>query len=278
MIYSDDAFNNNPIKIFKRILQLTDMIIPVLGEKEAKDIHEYVNNNLKNRDVQLLNEYMNLVDIMGRIFKTGKLYSSLKSEGKMQIMASTLESVINELKAGGNVHPEDMKVLEDYYNVDIKGQLNTLIRDDIATNQKEILDVKYHSIITPMISKIVLYTITDPDKIHTIINRLKNVYFDAGFHYIFLYPADRTTFYVEKDEYTQTVKDFKSMALENDLAPDMNYKVLPKEQIPKDLLKYRVWVRYNATKAQDEYYAKLKDILLKNKGKYILKQQRYFVK
>ena len=278
VIYSEDAFEHNPMKIFKRTLQLTDIIRPVLGEKESQEIYNYIGANLKNRDINLLNEYVNIVDLMGRIFRTGKMYTSLKNEGKINVMTSTLESVLNELKTRGNVHPEDLKVLEDYYNTDIKSQLDVSLSNDVIKNQKENLDLRYQGEIIPLVSKIVLYTIPEPAKMHAIINRLKNIYFDAGFHYVYLYVADRNTFYVEKDEYTKSVKDFKELAQQNDLAWDMEFKVLPKEQIPSDLLKYRVWVRYNATKAQDEYYQHIKDVLIKNQNQFKINQKRYFVK
>jgi len=278
VIYPDDAFEYNPIKIFKRTLQLTDMISPVLGKNEAEEIYNYIYKNLQNRDIQLLNEYINITDILGHTFKAGKMYSNFKSDNKIVPMVKKLNEVVQELKRRGNIKPEDMKVLEDFVSIDINKQLKSVLHVEVTNRQKEELDPKFKKVITPLISKIVLYTVTDANKMQSVIRRLKNIYFDAGYHYVHLYVANTNTFYVEKDEFTSSIKDFKDFALKNNLAEDMNFIVLPKEQIPQNLMKYLVWVRYNPTASQEAYYNKIKQILLDNRDEFKLNQKRFFVK
>jgi len=278
VIYPDDAFEFNPIKIFKRTLQLTDMVAPVLGDAQTQEIYNYIYENLQNRDIQLLNEYINISDILAHTFKAGKMFSSFKTDKKIVPMAQILDSVVKEMKQRGNIRPEDMKILEDYVTVDIKSQLSAVSHEVVAKKQKEELDDKFKNIITPLISKIALYTVTDADKMHSIIDKLKNIYIHAGFHYVSLSVANSNTFYVEKDEFTSNIKDFKDFAIKNNLAEDMNFKVLPKDQIPRNLLKYRVWVRYNPTKEQEAYFNQIKQTLLENRNEFKLNQKRFFVK
>ena len=63
-----------------------------------------------------------------------------------------------------------------------------------------------------------------------IINRLKNIYFDSGFRFINIYVAGPDTFELEKNEFTDSIKDFKDFAAKNDLAEDMKFKILPKNR------------------------------------------------
>lgn len=278
VIYPEDAFEYNPIKIFKRTLQLTDMIAPVLGEEETQDIYKFINENLNNRDIQLLNEYINICDIIGRTFKSPKLFVSFVNTKQINSLILALHNVMKELKERNNISPKHMAVLEDYIKSDIIAPLKMTTIKERSDHQKMIADKKFRRQVTPTISKAVLKIVSNPDKMKNIINRLKNIYFDAGFRFMNIYIAGSDTFELEKDEFTESIKDFKDFAKNNDLAEDMNFKVLPKEQIPKEHLRYEVWVRYNTTKEQDEYYKKIKKILLENKHKFKLNKKTYFVK
>ena len=277
VIYEKDAYKLHPIKVFKRIIQLTDMMAPVLGEKESQEIYEYAASIMNNRDIQLLNEYINILDFLGRTIKSKNLYSVLKNDNKVSDLIKTLENVVSELKARGNVKSEDMKVLEEYLTKDVYNLINLPDISDAAQLQKDVQDEKYNEVITPLVSDIIFYNIHDHEKLQSIVTRLKNIYDNSGAKFMYLYPAGADTFIVEKNEFTDSIKDFKDFAYKNDLAPNMKFKVLPKEQIPANYLKYRAFVRYNTTKAQDEYYEKVKNILLENRDEFKIRQKRYFV-
>ena len=278
VVYPDDAFEYNPIKIFKRTLQLTDMVAPVLGKEEAQEIYDFIQENLQNRDIQLLNEYINLCDIIGRIFKSPKLYVSFVNSRKMHTLIKTLSEVLKELKSRGNIPPEYIKVLEDYVKNDVIALLKMESIRERSETQKTVVDRDFRKNIMPVISKAVLTVVTDKEKMQHIIDRLKNIYFDSGFRFINIYVAGPDTFELEKNEFTDSIKDFKDFAAKNDLAEDMKFKILPKNQIPKEHLKYEIWVRYNTTKEQDEYYAKVKKALLDHKSKFKINKKTYFVK
>ena len=277
VVYPEDAFEFNPIKIFKRTLQLTDMIYPVLEPEEAQEIYDFIGANLQNRDIQLLNEYINIVDIVGRVFKSGKLYEDFLRDGKMKVLIISLRDVVKELKSRNNIPAEYMSILEDYVKTDIGKILRMKNIKEIQEEQKFVQDRKFRKIITPTISKAALSVSSDRNKMQKIINILKNIYFDCGFHYLNLYVKNKDTFILEKNEYTLGIKDFHDFALKNDLSTDMKFELVPKRNIPRDYTMYKIWVRYNTTPEQDKYYANLKKVLLKNKQKFKIRKKTYFV-
>ncbi|MBO7673111.1 hypothetical protein J6S88_06870 [bacterium] len=278
VIYPEDAFEFNPIKIFKRTLQLADMAAPILGDEEYKEIHEFIYENLQNRDIQLLNEYINICDIIGRMFKSPKLYTSFIYSKKVYPLIKTLKDVLAEMEERGNIPPEDMKIFESYVQDCVFDVLKMKEFNAIEEFQKFVIDRRFRKEVMPKVSHATLKNVTDVEKMQSIINRLKNIYFDAGFRYMHIWIQDSNTFILEENEFSKNIKDFKDFAQQSDLADDMNFKVLPKKKIPKSYLRYQIWGRYNTTPEQDEYYEQIKKVLLANKHKFKINKKTYFVK
>ena len=97
-------------------------------------------------------------------------------------------------------------------------------------------------------------------------NYLKSVMTDAGFRKIELFYTDKNIIYVVKDEFTKNLStnNLKEMAKNNDL-PDAQYVLINKDNMKKMSRSEIKYIRFNTTKAQDEYWQNLQQKLLEDK-------------
>lgn len=106
--------NDKPIKYFKRVMQITDMISPIVEDKVYNEISEIVYENLSNREIQLLNEYLYCCEVLKRAVRSYKLYSELRENGELDKILNVISNVNAELEQRGVVDKNTLKVLKDY--------------------------------------------------------------------------------------------------------------------------------------------------------------------
>ena len=95
---------------------------------------------------------------------------------------------------------------------------------------------------------------------------LKSVMTDAGFRKIELFYTDKNIIYVVKDDFTKhlSTNTLKEMAKNNDL-PDAQYVLINKDNMKKMSRSEIKYIRFNTTKALDEYWQNLQQKLLEDK-------------
>jgi len=277
VVYPKDGFEYNPLKAMKRILQIVDMIEPALPQEDVVEIRSAIKEEWKNRDIVLLNEFNNLVNNLNKIYIRPVLFGNAIKNGDMDVLIKTMNRTLKELEERGNVSQEHIKVFKDYRSNKIK---EMLYRDDYLKMQnweRTSYDKEYRFKVAPIIAKAVLSQLKHKDLIIAHVDKIRAVCDNAGYRYIKLYIADGKTIELEKDEFSTSIKDFKDFALKNDLAYDMEYKVLPLNSIPKSHLKYDAWVRYNTTKEQDAYFEEFKNAIIKSRPQFKLRRKHFIV-
>ena len=277
VIDPEDAFEYNPLKALKRIVEVSDMFEPVLDPNERGKALDAIVNAWNNRDIQLLNEYNNIVTNITKIYIRPLPYSQAKGSGKLKVMISTLENVLAEMEERKNINPDYIKVFKDFRNNEINAMLNEKTYLDLKTLEKSSYNKKYRRTVAPVLSKAVLEQIKDKNIIQKHIDNLKHIFYDSGYKYIRIYIAGLDTIELEDNEFTRSIKDFKDFAKKNNLATDMNFKLVEKEKIPREHIRYNIWVRYNTTPEQDAYFENLKQKLLDTKSRYKIKSKSYLV-
>lgn len=272
-----DAFEYNPLKALKRIVEINDMLEPGLDADDVAKSNAAIAEEWQNRDIQLLNEYNNLVTNLTKIYIRPVPYLEARKTGKLKVMMDTLDRVLAEMDSRKNISKEHMKVFHEFRDRDINIMLNDRNYLDLNMFAKNSYDKKYRRTVAPVVADAVFAQIKNKDIIKGQVAKLKQLFTDAGYRYMRIYIAGIDTIELEDDEFTRGIKDFKDFASKNELAQDMNFKLVKKENIPKTHLKYDIWVRYNTTPEQDAYFEKLKQALIDAKPKYKIRSKSYFV-
>ena len=106
---------------------------------------------------------------------------------------------------------------------------------------------------------------------------LKNIFDKAGFHKIEIYRFDLKNIYIVKDDFTKklTENDLKNLAKQNNM-PNAEYKLINKTSIKQGSRSELKYVRYNSTKAENEYWQELQNKLLQDKKNYKIKRKYVF--
>ncbi len=264
------AMKDRPIKLFKRLMQTADMIYPVLPKEVYSEIADFVNVNLNNPNIKLLNEYTNICGNIFNIMGYPSLFFKLKENGKIKEMADILDYSITSLKNNGDIDENIIKILEDFKNKELMTVLEVNDNSELKQKQEYLFD-KY-SIVYKTITEAVLEQVNDLDKINKFTNIFNQIYSDSGFHRISLSWLDNNTLGIIEDDFTRGIKDFKHMADENELV-DLNYKLIKPNEDLSFNVSYDVFVRYNSTEGENKNYKLLQDKLLNDKKNFSIKRK-----
>ncbi len=266
---------DRPVKMLKRIMQTADIISPAIDIDTYDEISKVIQENLSNRDIQLLNEYSNICTTLYQIAESPQLFLHLKGQHKIKIMYDTMTKCLNELDSRGNI---DKKVIANLRKIQTQQlQKMFLIRTESEVIKfRALLFTKTIVIIQNTINQTIFENLLDKDKLNSYIALFNKIYTDAGYHKVSLYWLNQNTMGILKDDFTQEIKDYNKFAKDNDLS-NVEYKLLSQDQTPKSAIKYSVWARNNANTIEENNYQNLRNALLKDKKNFKIKRKFVFI-
>lgn len=261
-----------PVKLFKRVLQCEDLILPLLAPETVEEINNTIEANLNNPKIQLVNDWQTAFENLTKITAMPRLYLKAQYKNKITRHLDSMKQITLEMKNSGLFNKDDIALIENF-------------TDDIAERQKLInseskLD-EYHKYILknsdPVIDAAIRITTEatrDKEKIIGYIDTFGKILEAAGFHKIDMCWLDKNLIGIVKDDFTSTIeeKDLKLMAKENGLA-DVEYKFINKSSLSGTKVRYALWVRYNPTDKENQIYENMKSELLKDKTNFNIKRR-----
>lgn len=261
-----------PVKLFKRVLQCEDLILPLLAPETVEEINNTIEANLNNPKIQLINDWQTAFENLAKITAMPRLYLKAQYKNKITRHLDSMKQITLEMKTSGLFNKDDIALIENFTN-------------DIAERQKLInseskLD-EYHKYILknsdPVIDAAIRITTEatrDKEKIIGYIDTFGKILEAAGFHKIDMCWLDKNLIGIVKDDFTSTIeeKDLKLMAKENGLA-DVEYKFINKSSLSGTKVRYALWVRYNPTDKENQIYENMKSELLKDKTNFNIKRR-----
>lgn len=269
-IYFQDVLNagitdKKPVKHLKRIMQTADMISPMIGDKMYQEISEFVNENLSNRDIQLLNEYTYACDMILLSTKNYKLYAKFKRNGEMNKFLNAVSQAADELEMRGEIDKDAIKQLKDFRKNEIENLAKFNDEDSLNTYKLNVFNLKYDSILD-IIGKAMGSQIQHKEKVAEYMKMFKKIYTDAGFHEITCVLLDKNTVGILADNYTKSIKDLKKFAKENNIV-DVEVKLIDK--IPADTAGYKLW----ASEQRNNVYKQLYEVMIEDKKNFKVKRK-----
>lgn len=261
-----------PVKLFKRVLQCEDLILPLLAPETVEEINNTIEANLNNPKIQLVNDWQTAFENLTKITAMPRLYLKAQYKNKITRHLDSMKQITLEMKNSGLFNKDDIALIENFTN-------------DIAERQKLInseskLD-EYHKYILknsdPVIDAAIRITTEatrDKEKIIGYIDTFGKILEAAGFRKIDMCWLDKNLIGIVKDDFTSTIeeKDLKHMAKENGLA-DVEYKFINKSSLSGPKVRYALWVRYNPTDKENQIYENMKSELLKDKTNFNIKRR-----
>ena len=261
-----------PVKLFKRVLQCEDLILPLLAPETVEEINNTIEANLNNPKIQLINDWQTAFENLTKITAMPRLYLKAQYKNKITRHLDSMKQITLEMKNSGLFNKDDIALIENF-------------TDDIAERQKLInseskLD-EYHKYILknsdPVIDAAIRITTEatrDKEKIIGYIDTFGKILEAAGFRKIDMCWLDKNLIGIVKDDFTSTIeeKDLKLMAKENGLA-DVEYKFINKSSLSGTKVRYALWVRYNPTDKENQIYENMKSELLKDKTNFNIKRR-----
>ncbi len=257
-----------PIKLFKRVLQCTDLILPILDNDTANEIILTIEKNLNNPKIQLINDYQTALSNLIQISGMPKLYLNAQLDNKITEHVEALKQITKEMKLCENFNNID-KIIA--YTDNLAEQVKK-INSPYKLNEFNSEILKNTEEISQILNNEVKYTVKDYDKILSYIDNFYEVMNNAGFRKVNLVWLDKNLIGVVKDDFTSHIseKELKLMAKANNLA-DVDYKFTNAISGPQ--VKYSVWVRYNPTVQEDAAFEKMKSLLLADKTNFNIKRK-----
>ena len=250
---------DRPIKMFKRFMQISYIISPMMNEQESEFISNVVKKHLGNKDVQLINEYSNICgNIISILQENPRMSERLSKDKKYLIMQNLLNNIVNELTTRNHLSKETITMLNEFTHNDLDFLSNMNSREEFANIDLEKLLTNYGKLSIALSNEV--YSSSNEAELKKSVQIFKNIYKKAGFSQLTLYWLDAENIGIVRNSYTKSIKDLKEFAKINNL-PKVNYRFITEKQIPPACIKYCAWVRNNTTKEEDEYYKKMFEIL-----------------
>ncbi len=268
--YLQDVFNagitdDKPVKQLKRIMQTADMISPMIGDKIYNEISGFVNDNLSNREIQLLNEYINACDMLARSTKTYKLYSTFKRNGELDTFLNTISDINAELEQRGKLDKNTIKVLKDFRQNELERLAGFEDEEKLIDYKMNVFYDKYDKVLA-VINKSLVSQVQHKEKIAQYIQMFNKIYQDAGYHEITCYLLDKNTIGILADDYTRTIKDLRKFAKDNNIA-EITVKLIDKA--PAGSLGYKLW----ASSERNEVFEQLYNSMIEDKKNFKVKRK-----
>lgn len=265
-----------PIKLFKRVLQCTDLILPVLDANTVDDINSTISKNLNNPKIQLINDYQTAFSNLIQITMMPSLYLKAQYNNEVTKHVNSMIKITDEMKALNQFKPEEIALLE---------KTNSKLQEDLKMLNSEYKlrmytqdIIQISTSVFEMLDNIVKASTSDKEKILGYVETFNKIMRNAGFHKIDICWLNNTTIGVVKDEFTSTipVKELKQMAKENNLA-DVDYKFINRAELSGPKVRYAVWVRYNSTDKENQNWELMKSQLLQDKKNFNIKRNFVFL-
>ena len=269
------VMESRPVKLFKRLMQTADMIYPIITPEFYNEIADFVQKNLNNKDIQLLNEYTNLNTNLLNIMESPSLFFELLESGKIDIMYKTMEYTIVSMEKNGNIDTNTTNAMKIFQTNILNKMFEIKTINELANYRESILDS--YGKVNKLATEAILSQVSKPEKIEYYIKVFNQIYIDAGYHKVSLYWLDNNTLGVVEDDFTKQIKDFKQFAKENDLI-DINYKLIKPENVPDMKMRYDIFARYNATEQENQYYERYKNDLLTDRKNFTIKKNLVWCK
>ena len=267
---------DRPIKMFKRLKQISCIMYPMLSDEEFEFVSNVVKKHLENRELQLFNEYANICgNIITILRQNTRFPARIAKDGKFLIMQKHLNEIIAELETRNNVKKETLELLKDFTENDLKFLSEAKTREDFANIDIEKLLNNYYKISNAYNREI--YSHTNEDEVKKCIQIFKGIYKKAGFDQLTIYWLDNENIGVVKNSFTESIKDLNQFAKDNNM-PKANYKFIKESQIPPACIKYGVWVRNNTSKEEDEFYKKFINTLKDDRKEFNIKRKTVLIK
>ena len=261
---------DRPIKLFKRVLQCTDLIMPLLDEEIKNDITKTITENLNNEKIILINDYETAVSSLIDITMMQNMFFKLQKDGKINDHIVKINELSNLMGNATFLNKDEYQTVKTFTEA-LTNQIKTI-------ETIEDLEIYNNSLMT---NSVPVYLLLN-DKIQTNLSDYSNIikYIDvfgkiftgAGFHKIDMCWLDKNLIGVVRDDYTKNVKDLKAMAKANRL-PDVEYKLINRSTLSGPKVRYSIWVRYGATPAEEKNWHEMKTKLLKDKNNFKLKRK-----
>lgn len=264
-------FKGDPIKLLKRILQCTDLIMPALDRDTAESILSDIEKNLTNPDIRLINDYITSLDNLIQISSRPNMYLKLQYKNKISEHLDTMLQLTEDLKNSGMLTKNENILLKDFTN-NIKESVKLI-------NSPEKLEEFYKELrknsetVNEMLTNELINNIYHKEQITDCIDLFNKIMADAGFHKITMCWLDKDLMGIVKDEFTSKISEaeLKNMARENKLA-DVKYKFVTQSELSGPKVRYSVWIRYNSSDDQNKNYRILKTKLIQDKKNFNIKK------
>ena len=248
---------DRPVKLFKRVLQCTDLIKPALNEKTVNDITSTIESTLNNPKIKLINDYQTALTGLIQITSMPKMYLHAQSHGKISEHLKVMKQISKELN-----------------NKDIENYTDILIDQAKYINSPEKLKEFHKLTLNDEITDLLISgtKTNDTAKILGYINIFNNILKYSGFHKIDVCWLDKNLMGIAKDDFTSKIpeKELKNFAKQNNLA-DVEYKFINKQELSGPKVRYALWVRYNPTEQEEIFWNNVKTKLLQDKKHFNIK-------
>lgn len=267
-----NELNDRPVKMFKRILQCSDLIEPVLDKNLKDEIIKNISDNLNNKQIQIMNDYSTSLGNLIQIMQLRRIFSQTRDSGEIYWLLASMRTDLQELKIRSLKDMEDVDSLLKFQNEIDNAVRSVKDKDDLIDKYNFILEQM--NTYNPIILNIFARNTQHKKEVLSYIDKFNDIYSNAGFHKIELYWLSDNTIGVVKDDFTEKIKpdDLKIMALQNDLA-DVNYVLINKTEAPELSVRYSAWVRHNPTKQEEENWMHLRQKLLSDKKNFKIKRK-----
>ena len=259
-----------PIKLFKRVLQCTDLIMPLLDETVKNDIIETIDKNLSNQTVIIINDYETALSNLLDITMMPNLTFKLINNDKMDFHINQINRLADDIESKNFLNSDEIKTLK-AFNKKLTNDIKTIATKDDVLKYNEFL-MKDSSAVYLLLNEKIQKSLSDYTNIIGYIDVFTDTMVKAGFHRIDLCWLDKDLMGIVKDDYTKNINDLKAMAKANRL-PDVEYKLIDKSTLAGPKVRYSLWVRYGATAEEEKSWQETRAKLLKDKKNFNLKHR-----
>ena len=266
---------DRPIKLFKRVLQCTDLALPLLDENTVEEITQTIKENLDKPEIQILNDYKTAYANLTDIASKPKLYLNAQLNNLIMMHIDSMTNMIEDMKAIDNYDKELVEIMQTNTEA-IKEHAKRVNSEERLKEFK--IDLKERSVeVNTVINDKIVELTTDMDKILAYITTFNKMMNMAGFHKIDVCWLDKDLMGVVKDDFTKSIpeKELKTMAKENNLT-DVDYKFIDASQLAGPKVRYSLWVRYKPSEQEEKTWQEMRTQLLNDKKNFRIKRRFTF--
>lgn len=265
----------NPVKLLKRLLQCTDLILPVLDENTAQKILTVTEQNLSNSNIILINDYQTSLDNLTQICSRPDLYLKLQYKNLITAHINSMQQILFDMKQAKTFMDAEITMLETF-TLDIEEKIKLInspgkLEEFYKYLRKNSTPVE--EILLSGINK----NIKEKEKITDYIKHFNKIMENAGYHKIEMCWIGENLIGIVKDDFTSQIpeKELKTMAQENKLA-EVEYKFINRSELSGPKVRYAVWIRYNPSEDENFRYNIIKSKLAADKKNFKIKRRIIF--